>query len=81
MIAGLVITALLFAALWSWNERLKKEKDEKPTSKASRILPNDLEARLALAIERRHEQSRLAYRIDPGMALAKQSTIDIGEEK
>lgn len=79
MIAGLVITVLLLAALWSWNERLKKEKDEKPTSKASRILPNDLEARLALAIERRHEQSRLAYRIDPGMALAKQLPTDTGD--
>jgi len=71
MIAGLVITALLLAALWSWNEKLKREK-EKPTSKVSRIAPNDLEARLALAIERRHEQSRLAYRIDPGMALTQQ---------
>jgi len=78
MIAGLVITALLLAALWSWNEKLKREK-EKPTSKASGILPNDLEARLALAIERRHEQSRLAYRIDPGMKI--NTTHRQGEEQ
>ena len=39
-----------------------------------------LNTRLALAIERRHEQSRLAYQIDPGMALVNQ-THRQGEEQ
>jgi hypothetical protein len=78
MMAGIVITAAQLLVLWRWSTKLKRQKvlDEKPVAKVSRISPNDLEARLALAIERRHEQSRLAYRIDPGMALARQHQGD-----